>query len=279
MGRRWEGDLRRREHVYTYGSVQFNRSVVSDSLWPHGLQHARHLCPSPMPRACSNSCWLSQGCHLTISSSVVPFCLQSFPASGSFPVSQFFASGGQSIGVSASVSVLSMNIQDWNQDWLVWSPCSPRHSEESFPTLQFKSINSSALSCHYSPTLTSIYDYWKNHKSHEGVQILWFSFHKDKKTQDSRLPLVLVKELHVPTGYAGVPHWGLSPKPQRRNAHFFIHSLRSSYLESGTEGKSDEVLCAYGSIGKTKLNDNTNTYIATKYAKCCEREGKQAMRV
>ena len=88
-----------------------------------------------------------------------------------------------------------------------------------------------------------------------------------------------MKELHVPTGYAGVPHWGLSPKPQRRNAHFFIHSLRSSYLESGTEGKSDEVLCAYGSIGKTKLNDNTNTYIATKYAKCCEREGKQAMRV
>ena len=222
--------------------VQFNRSVVSDSLRPHGLQHARLLCPSPMPWACSNSCPLSQGCHPTISSSVIPFsCLQSFPASGAFPVCQFFTSGGQSIGVSASVSVLSMNIQDWNQDWLVWSPCSPRHSEESFPTPEFKSISSSALSCRYSPSLTSIHDYWKNHKSHERVQILWFSFHKDKKTQDSRLPLVLVKELHVPTGRAGVPHWGLRPKPQRRNAHSFIHSLLSSYSGSGTEGKSDKV--------------------------------------
>ena len=81
----------------------------------HGLQHARLPCPSPTPRACSNSCLSSQWCHPTISSSVVPFslCLQSFPASGSFPVSQFFASRGQSIGVSASASVLPMNIQDW----------------------------------------------------------------------------------------------------------------------------------------------------------------------
>ena len=95
--------------------VQFSGSVMSDSLQPHGLQHARLPCPSPAPRACSNS-WLScQWCHPTISSSVVPFssCLQSFPASGSFPKSQFFASGGQSIGVSASTSVLLMNTQDW----------------------------------------------------------------------------------------------------------------------------------------------------------------------
>ena len=85
-------------------SVQFSRSVTSDSLWPHGLQHARLPCPSPTPRACSNSCPLSWWHHSTISSSVIPFssCLQSFPASGSFPVSQFFASGGQNIGVSAS---------------------------------------------------------------------------------------------------------------------------------------------------------------------------------
>ena len=85
-------------------SVQFSRSVVSDSLWPHGLQHARPLCPSPTPRVYSNSCPLSQWCHPTISSSVVPFssCLQSLPASGSFKMSQFFTSGGQSIGVSAS---------------------------------------------------------------------------------------------------------------------------------------------------------------------------------
>ena len=88
---------------------------MSDSLQLHGLQHARLPCPSPTPSACSNSCPMSQWCHPTISSSVVPFssCLQSFPASGSFPRSQFFTSGGQSIGVSSSVSVLSMNIQDW----------------------------------------------------------------------------------------------------------------------------------------------------------------------
>ena len=96
-------------------SVQFSHSVVSNSLQPHGLQHTRLSCPSPTPRACSRSCPLSRWCHPTISSSVVPFssCLQSFPASGSFPMSQFFPSGGQSIGVLASASVFSMNIQDW----------------------------------------------------------------------------------------------------------------------------------------------------------------------
>ena len=95
--------------------MQFSRSVVSDPLQPHGLQHTRPPCPSPTPGAYSNSCPLSQWCHPTISSSVVHFssCLQSFPASGSFPVSQFFAWGGQSIGVSASASVLPMNIQGW----------------------------------------------------------------------------------------------------------------------------------------------------------------------
>ena len=93
-------------------SVQFSCSVVSDSLWPHGLQHARLPCPSPTPIVYSNSCPLSRWCHPTISSSVVPFShLQSFPASGSFPMSQFFTSGGQSIGASASV--LPMNIQNW----------------------------------------------------------------------------------------------------------------------------------------------------------------------
>ena len=85
---------------------------VSDSLRPHGLQHTRLPCPPPSPGACSNSCPLSQWCHPTVSSSVVPFsCLQSFPASGSFPMSQFFASGGQSIGASALASVLPLNIQ------------------------------------------------------------------------------------------------------------------------------------------------------------------------
>ena len=96
-----------------YYSVQFSNSVMTDSLQPHGLQHARPPCPSPTPGVYSNSCPSSQWCHPTISSSVVPFTsrLQSFPASGSFPVSQFSASGGQSI--RASASVLPMNIQDW----------------------------------------------------------------------------------------------------------------------------------------------------------------------
>ena len=96
-------------------SVQFSRSVVSDSLQSHRLQHTRLPSPTPTPRVYSNSCPSSPWCHPTISSLVVPFssCLQSFPASGSFPMSQFFASGGQSIGVSTSASVLPMNIQDW----------------------------------------------------------------------------------------------------------------------------------------------------------------------
>ena len=106
-----------------FSSVQFSRLVVSDSLWPHELQLARPPCPSPTPRAYPNSCPLSWWCHPTISSSVVPFssCHQSFPASGPFQMSQLFASGGQSIGVSASTSVLPMNTQDWSPlGWTGW---------------------------------------------------------------------------------------------------------------------------------------------------------------
>ena len=102
---------------------QFSCSVVSNSLGPHGLQHARLLYPSPILGACSNSCPLNQWCHPTISSSVIPFSssLQSFPASGSFPMSQLFASGGQSIGASASALVLPMTIQDWFPlGWTGW---------------------------------------------------------------------------------------------------------------------------------------------------------------
>ena len=145
---------------------RFSHSFVSDSLWPHALQHARLLCSSPTPQACSNSCPSSWWCHPTTSSSVISFssCLQSFPASGSFPMSQFFARGGQSVGVSASVSVLPMNIQDWFPlVWLVGSPCSPRDSQESSSTPQFKSINSLALTFLHRPTLTSIHDHWKTH--------------------------------------------------------------------------------------------------------------------
>ena len=106
-----------------YASVQFSRSAVSDFLWPHGLQQAGLPCPSPTPGVYSNWCPLSQWCHPTISYSVVPFSsrLQSFPASGSFQMSQFFTSGGQSIGVSTSTSVLPMNIQDWSPlGWTGW---------------------------------------------------------------------------------------------------------------------------------------------------------------
>ena len=139
---------------------------MSDSLRPQRLQHTRPPCASSNPEVYSNSCPLSQWCRPTISFAVVPFpsYLLSFPASGSFQMSQLFSSGGQSIGVSASTSVLPMNIQDWFPlGWLVGSPCSPKDSQESSPTPQFKSINPLAVSFLYSPTLTSIYDYWKNH--------------------------------------------------------------------------------------------------------------------
>ena len=106
-------------------SVQLSCSVVSPSLQPYGLQHARPPCPSSVPTACSNSCPLSRWCYPTIPSSVVPFpsCLQSCPASGSFLANQFFTSGGQSTGVSASASVLAMTIQDWFPSGLIDSCC------------------------------------------------------------------------------------------------------------------------------------------------------------
>ena len=110
-------------HIKNMCSVQFNHSVVSDFLQDHGLQHARLLCLAPSPEACSNSCPLSQWCHSTISTSVIPVSshLQSFPASGPFEVIQLFASGGQSIGASASALVLPVNTQDWSPlGWTGW---------------------------------------------------------------------------------------------------------------------------------------------------------------
>ena len=103
-------------------AIQFSCWGVFDFLWPHGLEHARLTCPLPTPRARSNSCPLTQWCHPAISSSVIPFssCLQSFPASGSFPMSQFFATGSQSTGASAAASVLPVNIQDWSPFWLTY---------------------------------------------------------------------------------------------------------------------------------------------------------------
>ena len=130
---------------------------MSNFLWPHGLQHSRAPCPSPAPGVYPNPCPSSWWCHPTISSSVVPFssCLQSFPASGSFPMSQLFGSGGQSIRVSASSSVLPMNIQDWFPlGWTGWISLQSKDSQESSPAPQFRSINSLAPSLLYGPTLT-----------------------------------------------------------------------------------------------------------------------------
>ena len=139
---------------------------MSKSLQSRGLQHKRLPCPSPSPRVFSNSCPSSQWCHPTILSSVVPFssCLQSFPASGPFQMSWYFASGGQNIGASALASVLPMNIQDWFPLGLTgWISLQSRDSQESSPTPQFKSINSSLLRLLSGPALKSIHDYWKNH--------------------------------------------------------------------------------------------------------------------
>ena len=140
---------------------------MSNSLQPHGLQHTRLPCPSTAPRPCSNSCPLSRWCHPTISSSVVPFssCLQS-----SKTRHQSLFQWVSSLHQVAKVLELQLQHQsfqwlfrtDFLQDWLVWSPCSTRDSQESSPTPQFKSINSSMLKLLYSLTLTSIHDYWKN---------------------------------------------------------------------------------------------------------------------
>ena len=143
-----------------------SHSVMYNSLWLRGLQHARLPCPALSHGVCSNSCPLSWWCHPDISSSVILFSslLQSFPASGSFPVSWFFASGDQSIGASVSASVLPVNSHRWfSSGWTGLISLLTKDSQESSPAPQFESINSSALSFLYGPTLTSIHDYWKNH--------------------------------------------------------------------------------------------------------------------
>ena len=150
-------------YIFTLSSVQsLSQVLLFATSWTAACQ--AFLCPSPTPGVYSNSCPLSRWCHPTISSSFSPFSshLHSFPASGSFQMSQLFASGGQSIRVSASASVLPVNIQDWFPlGWTGWISFSSRDSQDPEP--QFKSISSSVLSFLYSPSLTSMYDYWKNH--------------------------------------------------------------------------------------------------------------------
>ena len=145
-------------------SVQFSCSVMSNSLRPHELQHTRSHCPSPTPGVYPNSCPLSRWFHPTTSSSLFPFssCPQSFPVWGSFPVSQLFTSGGQSIGVSASTSVLPMNTQDWSSlGWTGWISLQSKGLSRVFSNTTVQ--NSLVLSFLHSPTLTSIHDHRKNH--------------------------------------------------------------------------------------------------------------------
>ena len=137
---------------FVFSSVQFSRSVMSNSLWPHGLQHTRPHCPSPTPGVYSNSCPFSRWCHPNISSSAIPFSnhLQFFPASWYFQMSQLFTSGGERIGVSASASALSMNIQDWSPlGWTGWI-----------------SLQSKGLSRVFSNTTVQKYQYF-------GIQLSW----------------------------------------------------------------------------------------------------------
>ena len=146
-----------------FSSVQFSHSFMSDSLQPRESQHTRPPCPSPSPGVHPNSRPSSRWCHLAISSSVVSFssCPKSLPASGSFPVSQLFAWGGQSTGVPALASFLPKKSQGWSPlEWTSWISLQSKGSQESSPTPQSKSIDDSVISLLYGPALTSIHDYW-----------------------------------------------------------------------------------------------------------------------
>ena len=147
-------------------SVQYSHSVMSDSLWPHESQHARPPCPSPTPRIHPNSCPSSHWCHPAISSSVIRFssCLQSLPASESFPMSQLFTWGGQSIGVSASASFLPMNTHWSPLGWTGWISLQSKGLSRVFSntTVQKHSFFATQLSSQ-SNTHIHIHDYWKNH--------------------------------------------------------------------------------------------------------------------
>ena len=170
---------------------------MSDSLRPHGSQHARPPCPLLTPGIDSNSCPLSKWCHPTISSSVVPFSsrLQSLPASGSFQISQFFTSGGQSIGVSASASVLPVNIQGWSpSEWSGWISLQSKGLSRVFATPQFKSINSLAL-C----SLSYPNEYFILLRPHcssssliSSLSVYWFPLDLAERTEDVKWKLVFL---------------------------------------------------------------------------------------
>ena len=182
---------------------------------------------APAPRTYSNSCPWSQWCHLTISSSVVPFssCLQSFPASGTFQMSQFFASGGQSIGVSASTWVLPMNIQDWSPlGWTGWISLQSNGFSRVFSNTTFKSINSSVLSFLYSSTLTSIGNQWKNQPLlSKKWSILWH------KQRSSYLGYILVTDAQNKSDAhrQGSEVWSLDAETQSEGKELGRTNLRA----------------------------------------------------
>ena len=152
--------------VYKFSSVQFTRSVMSNSLRPHEPQHSRPPCPSATPRVYPNSCPLSRWCHITISSSVFPFSsgLHSFPTSGSFQMSPLFASGGQNIRVSASTSVLPVNTQDWSSlEWTGWISLQSKGLSRVFSKTTVQNHQFFSTQLFYNPILTLIHDCWKNH--------------------------------------------------------------------------------------------------------------------
>ena len=226
-----------------FSSVQFSRSVVSGSLRPPDLQHARPPCPSPTPWVHPNPCPLCWWCYPAISFSVVPFssCLQSFPASGSLPMSQFFTSGGQSIGTLASASGLPMNIQDWSPlGWTGWiSLRSKVKLSRVFSTLWFKSINSSELSFLYSPTLTSIHDHWENH-----MRLLKSILSVSNGASNRILASGSVRGLREPS--AGWPQpslpCGVGKKKKKKNSGF-------------REGENDVNKCCFGLPNKAWTQD------------------------
>ena len=157
-----------------FSSVQFSHSVVSNSFWPHGLQHARLPCPLPTPRSCSNSCPLSWWCHPTISSLSLP--------SPAFNLTQLQGLFQWVSSLHQVAKVLKLHLQhqffqwifriDFLYYWLIWSLCCPKDSQESSPAPEFESVNSSVLSLLYGPTLTCVHDYWKNH-SFDYTNLWW----------------------------------------------------------------------------------------------------------
>ena len=149
--------------VCVFSSVQLLSHVYC--FWPHKLQHTKPPCPSPSPRVYPNLCPSSRWCHLTIESSVVPFSYpQSFPAWVSFQMSQLFASGGQNIGVSASISVLPKNTQDWfHLGWTRWNSLQSKRLSRVFSNTTVQKHQFIGAQISLCPTLTSIHDYWKNH--------------------------------------------------------------------------------------------------------------------